>query len=309
MPDQFELYLKPPFSFPLSMGVWLRHPKEQVDVITGNKYSRLFFVEDKPVVLTIEAGGTIQAPVCLVRVQGESFPGRMQWAREMALHILNDDADIQGFYQHLQKNDTQLLEQTRFLQGLKPVQTPTLFETLVFAIVGQQVNVNFAYQCRVAMENIYARKAEVDGVMRVAALAPRDLENADVEQLRQLKISRTKGRAIIRLAQAFCSGELPEIREMKKLPEPEIDKRLLAQYGVGPWTVEYAKIRALGFCDSWPAGDAGLRAALERFYSLEEKLTQDKIETLGEKWRPYRSWATYYLWTWLGQREKIRKKQ
>jgi DNA-3-methyladenine glycosylase II len=309
MTEKFEIFLKPPFSFELSMGVWLRHPQEQIDVIRDGKYSRLFFVEGNHVLLTIENIGTVDQPACSVSIQGESFPGAEKWARQTALHILNDQADIQDFYQHLEKSDPELLRETAFLKGLKPVQTPTLFETLVFAIVGQQVNVRFAYQCRVAMENLYSRKAEFHGETRVASLAPEDLENVEVDDLRQLKISRNKGKSILKLARAFRQGDIAETAAFKALSEEEVDQKLLAQFGVGPWTVEYAKIRALGFNDSWPIGDAGLRAALEKFYGKQKRLSPEEIRELGTKWRPFRSWATYYLWTWLGQAEKNKKKQ
>lgn len=291
------------------MGVWLRHPAEQIDIIAGESYSRLFRVNGQAVILTIENSGTVSQPSCIVAVKGEDFPGRLEWAENTTRALLNDDVDIQRFYQHLEEEDPELYQGIQFLRGLKPVQTPTLFETLVFAIVGQQVNVNFAYQCRVALENKYAWKTSVDGENRVLALAPEDLYQATVEDLRQLKISGNKAKSIIRLSQAFMADELQEVTDLKLLDEEVLDKLLLSQFGIGPWTVEYSKIRALGYLDSLPSGDAGLRAAIAQFYGYPEKLTPDKIEKIAEKWRPYRSWATYYLWTWLGQREKNKKKQ
>lgn len=305
---EFSLNLKPPFSYELSMGVWLRHPDEQIDLIKDGEYSRLFRVDGHPALLSIKNTGTTENPSCKVTIEGPDAQSYSEWAKETVKAILNEEADVEAFYGHLAKTDTQLFNGIASLRGLKPVQVPTLFETLVFAIVGQQVNVTFAYHCRIALENKYSWKTKVNGVERVCALTPEDLLDATVDELRELKISRNKSKSIIKLAKAFVSGDMLEVKELKKLPEQEIDKKLLSQFGIGPWTVEYAKIRALGFADSLPSGDAGLRAAMERFYQTDRKPSPEEIEQVGEKWKPFRSWATYYLWTWLGLEEKNKKK-
>jgi AraC family transcriptional regulator of adaptative response / DNA-3-methyladenine glycosylase II len=64
---------------------------------------------------------------------------------------------------------------------------------------------------------------------------------------------------------------------------------LLALPGIGPWTVEYIALRAMGWPDAFPAGDLGLRRALG-------DVSTSECETRSERWRPWRAYAAAHLW-------------
>jgi DNA-3-methyladenine glycosylase II len=89
------------------------------------------------------------------------------------------------------------------------------------------------------------------------------------------------------------------------MSDQEVIERLTQVKGIGRWTAEMFLIFSLGRLDVLPVGDLGLRKGVQRLYSLSELPQKDQIERLAEKWRPYRTVATWYIWKSLSQFDKI----
>ena len=289
-----------PYDARRSLGFLQRQAAEQIDLVDeAGTYKRLFFRDGRAVLLEMAQRGDVENPVCEVSLAGEAEPGDMEWAAETARWLLNDGTPLQPFYDFLADAEPELAERAQQFRGLRPPLSPTLFETLAFAIVGQQVNLAFAYQCRVALEDRFAKRAVVGGREYVAALDPGDLEGAELPELRAMKISNAKGRAILELAESLRAEPLDR-HDLAGLDNGEIIARLTAHRGIGPWTAEYTMIRALGILDVLPGGDAGLANAIKRWRGLEAKPSEEEIRAIGEKWGPYKALATVYLWAGLG---------
>jgi AraC family transcriptional regulator of adaptative response / DNA-3-methyladenine glycosylase II len=125
----------------------------------------------------------------------------------------------------------------------------------------------------------------------VAALEPADLVRR--------QFSRRKAEYLVETARAVAAGDLP-LEELARGPAPALERALLARRGIGPWTARYVMLRACGLADCVPVGDAGLTAALERFYDLPERPGPEQTETLMLPFAPHRSFATTHLWTSRG---------
>jgi DNA-3-methyladenine glycosylase II len=297
----FELKPTAPFDFELVLGHWLRHPLERVDRVEENSYHRLFVRPSGPVLMTAKSIGTVDAPLISLTLQGENAQQEkeeLDWVRETFLWQLNNDADINGFYAHLTKHDPALLKIAKQYPGLRPAQSPFLFETLVFAIVGQQINLNFAYQCKAAIEDAYAQKATINGKEWIAGIQPEDLAGVTIEDLRAMKISNSKGRAITELAESFRQEPLNR-QNLAAHSDIEVEAKLVAYRGIGPWTAKYAMMRALARMDALPEGDVALQKAVGRLHGNDAKVSAEEVVKLLEHIRPYRGLATFYLWTSL----------
>jgi DNA-3-methyladenine glycosylase II len=118
---------------------------------------------------------------------------------------------------------------------------------------------------------------------------PAALAAARADRLRRCGLSAAKARTIRDLARRSLAGELDALAA---LGDEEVHERLLAIRGIGPWTVQMVMIFALGRADVWPTGDAGIQRAALRLYGAE----RDALEDLGERFRPWRSHAAWYLW-------------
>jgi 3-methyladenine DNA glycosylase/8-oxoguanine DNA glycosylase len=97
-------------------------------------------------------------------------------------------------------------------------------------------------------------------------------------------------------ARAVASGEL-KLDTLRQLSASHAARLLGALRGVGPWTVQYAFLRGLGFGDCLLAGDAGLAQGLHRMTG--HRPNEQQIRELMARYAPHRSLATYHIWTSL----------
>ena len=160
--------------------------------------------------------------------------------------------------------------------GPAPVGERPLFAALVRAVVAQQVSA-------AAARSILARVEARFGV------EPAPLARARADALRRCGLSGAKAATVRDLGRRALRGELDGLAG---LDEGAARERLLAIRGVGPWTVQMVELFALGRADIWPVGDAGIQRAALALYGVP----RDELEGLGERFRPYRSHAAWYLW-------------
>jgi DNA-3-methyladenine glycosylase II len=89
---------------------------------------------------------------------------------------------------------------------------------------------------------------------------------------------------------------VPEREGLARLSDREIIDRIVQVRGIGQWTVEMLLIFSLGRPDVLPATDLGVRKGFARVYGLDEMPTPKALLAYGERWAPYRSVASWYLW-------------
>jgi AraC family transcriptional regulator of adaptative response / DNA-3-methyladenine glycosylase II len=182
--------------------------------------------------------------------------------------------------------------------GLRIPLTADVWESLVWAILGQQVNLAFAYALRRRLTELCARAAGTAGMALCAHPAPAQVAALDPAELKPLQFSRSKAEYVIDLARAVAAGTLP----LEQLPEGSATAaalRLSAQRGIGPWTTHYVLMRGCGFGDCVPLGDAGLTLALQRHFGLDHRPTVKETAAFMAPFAPHRSLATFHLWASL----------
>jgi DNA-3-methyladenine glycosylase II len=162
------------------------------------------------------------------------------------------------------------------------------YGALLRSIVGQQLSTK-------AARSIYERLIAPFGGRPPT---PRELLDADPESIRAAGLSRPKVAYLRSLAEHVLSGEL-ELDRLYELPDEEVTTEIVAVKGLGQWTADMFLIFHLGRPDVLPVGDLGVRRAVERAYGFETLPSAAEVEALGERWRPYRSLASLYLWASL----------
>ena len=178
-------------------------------------------------------------------------------------------------------------------EGLRVPLSLDPFEALVWAILGQQVNLAFAYALR--RDLIRAFGVPAPGGL-IAHPTPQSLAVLDPGVFKPLRFSRRKAEYLVLAAQRVADGTL---NLDGFLTATSAERALLALRGCGPWTAAYTLMRGLGFPDCVPVGDAGLTLALQRFFMLEARPGPAETLALMEPFAPHRSLATYHLWTSL----------
>ncbi|HVA91683.1 MAG TPA: hypothetical protein VNL71_17790, partial [Chloroflexota bacterium] len=137
--------------------------------------------------------------------------------------------------------------------------------------------------------------AQFDNRLYRAFPTPDTLAGAGSDQYQAMAFSRRKAEYVRDLAVQVASGNL-DLETLRGRPHLEILDRLVVIRGIGRWTAEYVLLRGYAYPDALPAGDAGLRRQIARYYHLESAPTEAEITARAEPWAPYRSWATLYLW-------------
>jgi 3-methyladenine DNA glycosylase/8-oxoguanine DNA glycosylase len=167
------------------------------------------------------------------------------------------------------------------------------FEALVWAILGQQVNLAFAYALRRDLIRRVGVPASEGLIAHPDATRIAALEIADLQALR---LSRRKAEYLLHAATEVATGRL-------RLDAPTTAtaavRNLLALRGCGPWTAQYVLMRGLGFGDGVPVGDAGLTLALQRWFGLDSRPDGSETLRLMAPFAPHRSLATFHLWASL----------
>jgi len=169
-----------------------------------------------------------------------------------------------------------------------------LYGALLFQVVGQQLSVP-------ATRRILAR---IEGLFGGHLPSPTELLAADPGKLREAGLSWRKISTLRDLAARLSDGRL-NTEVLSSLPDDEIMAELTAIPGIGPWTVQGALLIALRREDVVLPGDLALRKAIQAAYRLDHLPTQQEVLAIAEKWRPYRSLATSYLFSAAFERTEI----
>ncbi|HEX9998240.1 MAG TPA: DNA-3-methyladenine glycosylase [Abditibacterium sp.] len=133
-------------------------------------------------------------------------------------------------------------------------------------------------------------------------ISPAAVLETSEEDLRKLGLSSAKTRTFHALAAHVTAGKL-KIGELETLSDEEIAREIVAVKGLGPWSADMFLMFHLCRPDVLPVGDLGIKEAMKRLYDLEKRPTVEEMERIAEKWRPFRTLASRYLWRSLDSGE------
>lgn len=277
-----------------------RDPRSPSERTGPGGFAKALLLAGRPALLRVEIEVEIPRARCRVEQPrgGRRLPPEaLAEAHEAALRLLglargNDPA---AFLRRLAARDG-LRRLAAGREGLRIPLTADPFEGLAWAIVGQQVNLAFAASLRRTVTEL---AGEPVGDGWIAPPSPAAVARLDPADLARRQFSRRKAEYLVGAAQAVASGELPLAR-LAEGSATRAERRLLALRGIGPWTAQYVLLRSCGFADCLPVGDAGLAAALTRFFGLDRRPGPAETRELMEPFAPHRSLATAHLWASLG---------
>jgi DNA-3-methyladenine glycosylase II len=161
-----------------------------------------------------------------------------------------------------------------------------LYGALLFQVTGQQLSVPATRRTLARIEALF------DGHLP----SPTELLGVEPGKLREAGLSWRKINTLRDLAERLSDGRLNQ-NVLSDLPDDELLTQLTAIPGIGPWTVQGALLIALHREDVVLPGDLALRKAVQAAYQLDHLPTQQEVLAIAEKWRPYRSLATSYLFS------------
>ncbi len=180
---------------------------------------------------------------------------------------------------------------------LEPETRGAPFQTLLQAVAHQQLNGTAANTILSRFKKLFPHRKFP---------RPEDLAVVTDAQIRACGFSIAKIKSIRDLAAKTLDGVVPMSRQIAKLSDDEIVTRLTEVRGVGRWTVEMLLIFHLGRPDVLPADDFGVRNGFRHAYQKRDLPAVKELLAFGERWRPHRTTAAWYLWC---AADAVRKKK
>jgi len=192
------------------------------------------------------------------------------------------------------KKDPKLARIIKVVGKYQITTTSNYFESLIEAIITQQLAGSAAKAISERFRGLYGKRFP----------KPADVLKTSDSKLRKTGLSGMKVKYIKDLSKNIESKKL-KLRSLSKLSDDEIVEQLTQVKGIGRWTAEMFLIFSLGRMDVLPVGDLGLKKGVQLLNSASELPTETEIEKIAEKWRPYRTVATWYLWKSLQKFDTI----
>jgi DNA-3-methyladenine glycosylase II len=203
---------------------------------------------------------------------------RAAWLRQARSYLRNVDPVLARLI-----DDRPAFDPRAWMSQLPPMD---LYGALLFQVTGQQLSVAATRRTLARIEALFGGHLP----------APAELLGVDPGELREAGLSWRKISTLRELAQRLSDGRL-DSDVLSSLPDDELISELTAIPGIGPWTVQGALIIALQREDVVLPGDLALRKAVRAAYQLDHLPTEQEVLAIAERWRPYRSLATSYLFS------------
>lgn len=283
--------------------------KENINYLSRSTNECMFEIIDGKVIKAIPAGKEIllievsENPEgnLLIRFIEKSTSSNESVLNEV-VHYVRDwfdlDNDLKPFYEMAEK-DPLLHQAVSKFYGLRNIGIPDLFEALCWGILGQQINLTYAYTLKRRFVEAFGSSIEWGGQQYWIFPEPEVIAKLTVEDLSPLKMTVKKCEYLIGVAQLIADGSLSKELVMGTNDFKEAEKLLVKIRGIGPWTANYVLMRCLRFPNAFPIADVGLHNAIKHVTGSEEKPTIEEILKLAAPWTNWKSYATFYLWRFL----------
>lgn len=280
------------FSFTECLVFLRRSDQEILHHIQEQKLMKLVKVNDELVLLKISSKNNrviIEFPF------GE--PSRK--SKEKAVQYISEwfdlEKDLSAFYQ-MSSQDSILQSLAVKHYGLRMIGIPDLFEAVTWAIMGQQINLKFAYTLKKRFVEHFGEKLDYEGRSYWLYPSPEMIANIEVEDLKKLQFTSRKAEYVIGTAKVMASGELSK-GHLMDMPNPDKQHQSLVSIkGIGAWTADYVLMKCLLEPTAFPIADVGLHNAIKNQLGLDVKPKIDEIKELARKWSGWEAYAAFYLW-------------
>jgi DNA-3-methyladenine glycosylase II len=281
-----------PFSFSECYHFLACSPNEVLHIAENGCIRKLLKINNKLVLFELNEGGNEGIEVKILSQNADE-----NIANEIQKYVkqwLDLDTDLSLFYA-LAENDVVLRLLVKKYAGLRLIGINDLFEAITWAIIGQQINLNFAYKLKKRWIEQFGESLEFEGKRYFLHPDFHIATENDYEDLLKMQFSKQKAEYVIRVAQCFQGGEI-SFEKLQKMSFEEAKNTLCKIKGIGNWTANYALMKSLRFPQAFPMEDVGLHNALKNQLNLSQKPTLSEIKRLAENWKNWESYATFYLW-------------
>jgi DNA-3-methyladenine glycosylase II len=287
-----EITLPYAFSFEHICSFLQRSPHEVLHRLENNKIYKAIALDNRIILFAISSNNkeTIQVDFL------NHVPTKPE--REFIANYIREwfdlEKDLKPFYRMV-KEDKLLGPLVKKYFGYRIVGQPDLFESLVWAVLGQQINLTFAYTLKQRFVEQFGKAIEHDGKKYFLFPSQELVSQLTPESLLALQFSKQKANYTIGIARAFVSGEIAK-ESLQHLSLTEGKEKLMKIKGIGNWTANYALMKTFRYPDAFPLEDVGIHNAIKNLKGMKDKPTLDQVKRVFNKYKGWEAYATLYLW-------------
>ncbi len=278
------------FSFDQTLRFLTRNEKECLHVVKSNEIFKTISIDNSLILFSVSCDSLLQISVHF----GAESPRNIEFIKNYVSDWFDLGANLKQFYE-VSQQDAVLANLCHRFHGLRMVGMPDLFESLIWSIIGQQINLNFAYSLKERLVHNFGEQMMHNNEAFYALPTPERLAGLSIEDFQPHQFSRSKAQYILNVSREFAEGNLSQ-EALKKLPFADIKEKLVKIKGVGNWTANYSMMKSLKNYDAFPVEDVGLHNAVKTQYGLPAKPSIAELNLMAEKWAGWRGYATFYFW-------------
>ena len=222
-------------------------------------------------------------------------PAVMNHVHQFVIDWFDLESDLTPFYSLLSTNQA-LAYMVKSFGGLRFIGMPDLFESLAWGIIGQQINLSFAYKLKRRLVETYGTSLQYADEKYWIFPSPSQLTTLQPGVLRELQFSQKKSEYLITVANLFADNAISK-PILAALPNFISRQHLLTDIrGIGVWTANYVLMKSLKENSSIPYGDAGIVNALTAHGFINDKKDMKGIDAFYSEFAGWESYLTFYLW-------------
>lgn len=284
---------KPPlFSFQECLWFLDRGYDDCLFRVKNGQVLKAILVEGSPVVFAVhEYENNLKVNV----LEGNCSKNGEAFIRQYLTEWFDLGKDLSPFY-NLLNQDLRVAYMVENFNGLRLMGIEDLFEALCWSIIGQQINLNFAYKLKRKLVEAYGTKVFYEDEIFYLFPEPAVISRISIPDLKAMQFSESKAKYILEVARAFVENRLSK-EILTALPDFEVrQKALIAIKGIGVWTANYVLMKTLRDASSIPFGDVGLLKALVSHQIITERKEVEKISAFFSNYKGWESYLVFYLW-------------
>ncbi|SEM87982.1 DNA-3-methyladenine glycosylase [Paenibacillus sp. OV219] len=299
----YSIQIKPPsaFSYDRTVDYLSRSDKECMFLVEDRMVTRLITTSSGPVLIRLSS--LVDGGINL------EFPSRAADDSDLTEDIRTEaaayvrdwfdlDRDLAPFFE-LAEQDDLLRECASRFYGLRLVGIDDLFEAMCWGIMGQQINLPFAYTLKRRFVEEYGAYQDYEGKRYFTFPTPDTIARLSLEDLTPMQLTTRKAEYLIGTAKEMVEGRLSKEQLLALGDLAKIEKALTSIRGIGPWTANYVLMRCLRVPAAFPIADVGLHNALKLLLDRADKPSIAEIKELSAGWGDWKAYATFYLWRLL----------
>lgn len=279
------------FSFELACSFLERSPRELLHRVEEGNIFKALRVADKKILFSIREDN---ANLVIEFLNHQLSESEKEFVSHYVCEWLDLHTDLKPFY-NMVESDKLLGPLIKKFYGYRIVGQPDLFESLVWAVLGQQINLTFAYTLKQRFVEQFSEVIEHDGQKYFLFPSQEVVAQLTPESLLALQFSKQKANYTIGIAQAFASGEITK-ESLQHLSLTEGKEKLMKIKGIGNWTANYALMKTFRYPDAFPLEDVGIHNAIKNLKGMKSKPTLDQVKRIFKKYKGWEAYATLYLW-------------